>query len=152
MRKQTEIKVRYSLQFARCLIALHLEKKLPIMEGFLVVLAGLLLALPAALASRLANTGPVMVGVISTMHTRQPPSPAVDPKNDTVSRTSSTRITVKSLPVFSLITRSSTRRSGCACAAMRFATGWSSATASDVADFTSRTDGSGCASTKRAMR
>ena len=37
------------------------------------------------------------------MHTRQPPSPAVDPKNDTVRRTSSTRITVKSLPVFSLI-------------------------------------------------
>ena len=57
------------------------------------------------------------------MATRQPPSPAVEPKNGTVRRTSSTRVTVKSLPVFSLMTRSSTRRSLCAWPAMRRATG-----------------------------
>ena len=67
------------------------------------------------------------------MPTRQPPSPAVEPKNGTVRRTSSTRMTVQQLAVFSLSVRSSTSRSPCACAAMRRATGWSRATASDVA-------------------
>ena len=37
------------------------------------------------------------------MATRQPPSPAVEPKNDTVRRTSSTAMSWRSLPVFSLI-------------------------------------------------
>ena len=40
---------------------------------------------------------------------------------------------VRSLPVFSLIVRSSTSRSRCACAAMRRATGCSASTASEVA-------------------
>ena len=36
----------------------------------------------------------------STMQTRQPPSPAVEPKKRTVRRTSSTAMTVRSLPLF----------------------------------------------------
>ena len=57
------------------------------------------------------------------MATRQPPSPAVEPKNDNAARTCSTRVSVNSLPVFSLTTRSSTRRSLCAWPAMRRADG-----------------------------
>ena len=52
---------------------------------------------------RIGACGSCSSSTVSTMQTRQPPSPAVEPKNGTVRRTSSTRITVKSLPVFSLI-------------------------------------------------
>ena len=47
------------------------------------------------------------------MAMRQPPSPAVEPKNDTVRRTSSTAICWRNTP-FSLSVRSRTRRSPCA--------------------------------------
>ncbi len=66
------------------------------------------------------------------MQTRQPPSPAVEPKKPTVRRTSSTVITVRSLPLSPGV-RSSTRRSGCALPATRRATGLSGRHASDVA-------------------
>ena len=87
----------------------------------------------------------------STMAMRQPPSRAVEPKNATVRRMSSTAICLCNTPL-SLSVRSRMRRSGWPCAAMRRATGWSGSTASDVALATSGAAGSGCASTKRARR
>ncbi|MNC96089.1 hypothetical protein D3C83_133710 [compost metagenome] len=86
------------------------------------------------------------------MATRQPPSPAVDPKNDTLRRTSSTRMLANSLPVFSLNTRSSVSRSVWDWLATRRATGQSAGTASEVARCTTGADGSGLASTNVAMR
>jgi hypothetical protein len=68
----------------------------------------------------------------STMATRQPPSPAVAPKKEIVRRTSSTAICWRNTPL-SFGIRSRTRRSPCACAATRRATGCSGSTASDVA-------------------
>ena len=88
---------------------------------------------------------------VSTTQTRQPPSPAVEPKKLTVRRTSSTVITVRSVPVGPGV-RSSTRRSVCDCAATRRAAGWSGATASERAACTAGAAGSGLAKTKRAMR
>ena len=66
------------------------------------------------------------------MAIRQPPSPAVAPKKEIVRRTSSTAICCRSTP-FSLGVRSRTRRSPCARAAIRRATGCCGSTASDVA-------------------
>ena len=53
------------------------------------------------------------------------PRPRSSRRTTRVRRTSSTRMSVNSLPVFSLNTRSSTSRSLCAWPAMRRATGWS---------------------------
>ena len=85
------------------------------------------------------------------MQTRQPPSPAVEPKKLTVRRTWSTVITVRSAPE-SPATRSSTRRSVWALPAMRRTVGCAGSRASEVASLTAGAAGSGFASTKRAMR
>jgi len=58
----------------------------------------------------------------STMQTRQPPSPAVEPKKPIVFRTMSTGMNIGTLPLSSS-TRSSANRSGWPCAATRRATG-----------------------------
>jgi hypothetical protein len=68
----------------------------------------------------------------STIQMRQPPSPAVEPKKPIVRRTSSTWITVRSLPLSPSV-RSSASRSLWPCAATRRTAGLSGGSVSDVA-------------------
>ena len=102
-------------------------------------------------SSALALAG-LRSSAVSTMQTRQPPLPAVEPKERYVRRTSSTRITVRSLPVLSLNGRSSTSRSGCDCAGDSARDRMIRRHRKRCCVLHPASSGSGCASTKRAMR